>query len=76
MLTVIKIIFIGIIFMGIFTAALIFGDRDDEMFMDEIPEEPVVTPQHTCVVCGQKFWSWQMRTTNLCTECFKKRVRK
>ena len=76
MLFVLYAIFGMIIFMGLLVVTLLAGDENDEMFTDDIPEEPVVTPQHTCVVCGQKFWSWQMRTTNLCTECFKKKVRK
>ena len=76
MLFVLYAIFGVILFLGIFVVALIAGDENDEMFTDELSEDPVITPQHTCVVCGQKFWSWQMRTTNLCTECFRKRVRK
>lgn len=76
MLFVLYAIFGVILFLGIFVVDLIAGDKNDEMFTVELSEDPVVTPQHECVVCGQKFWSWQMRTTNLCTECFKKRVRK
>lgn len=76
MLSDLYAIFGVILFSGIFLMALLAGDKNDEIFTDELTDEPVVTPQHECVVCGQKFWSWQMRTTNLCTECFRKRVRK
>ena len=59
MLFVLYAIFGVILFLGIFVVALLAGDENDEMFTDELSDDPVITPQHTCVVCGQKFWSWQ-----------------
>lgn len=56
--------------------AMLYDEPEDEIFRDDVTEDPIVSPQHTCVVCGQKFWSWQMANDTVCIECYRKRVRK
>lgn len=56
--------------------AMLYDEPEDEIFRDDVTEEPIVSPQHTCVECKKKFWSWQMMNATTCIDCYRKRVRK
>lgn len=56
--------------------AMLSDEPEDEIFRDDVTEEPIVSPQHTCVECKKKFWSWQMANDTTCIDCYRKRVRK
>lgn len=36
--------------------AMLYDEPEDEIFRDDVTEEPIVSPQHTCVECKKKFW--------------------
>ena len=69
-------IFIVIGCFAIVVMAILLGEPEDEIFKDDINENNVITPQHTCVVCHQKYWSWQMMNATTCIDCYRKKVRK
>ena len=74
--TAIYVVFGAVIFLSIYTFALIIGDQDDEMFFEEVNENASVIPQYECVICKKKYWSWQMMNATTCIDCYRKKIGK